>query len=627
VPRSRISLLLDWLALLLAVACVTIALTGGGVFRVAGARITARSPDRAALAMAAVIALRVVLDRRTRPLPGLGAFLGRVRDRVYHPALDDPAPLDPSTRWRRRGLATLGLCAFAALLLSEQLLRMDAVPDLGDPLFSIWRSGWVVHKLQGDPRPLFSPNIFYPHPLALTYSDSMLLPAVTTMPFVMAGMHAVYAYNAVIVLSFIASGLAMYVLAEKLTGSPASAFVSALLFGFHPYRYEHYAHFELLMTYCMPPALLALHRLAATGTIRSAVAAGLFAVGQLYCSMYYAVFFTLYAAAMFVFECVVRRVPIRRLIVPTLAGGAIAMVLAFPLARTYGQARLGDRDPGTVASYSATASDYFRSHPRSALWGERTLPGRLPERALFPGAMVLILAALALIPPIGASRAIYAFGLFAAFEISRGFNSVFYPVLYEWLPFVRGLRVPARCSILVGLSLAVLAGFGVRRLVAGRARGFAAAVVAALTIAIAIDLHPSLRLEPVWLDPPPIYGAVAGNPKAVLAEFPVGGFTRRYTPNVPFLYFSLWHWSNMVNGYSGHSPSGYDEFEESMRPFPGGGTLDILAARGVTHVTITCALYNDSCDQLLARVDAVSRLRLVSSGQWQGQPSRLYELQ
>jgi hypothetical protein len=626
VLRSRLPLLLDWLALLLAVACVTIVLTGGGVFRVAGARITARSPDRAALAMAAVIALRVAIDRRTRPLPGVGAVLARVRGRVYDRALDDPAPLDPAARWRRRGLAALGLCAFAAFLLSAQLLHMDSVPDLGDPLFSIWRAGWVLHKLQGDPRPLFSPNIFYPHPFTLTYSDSMLLPALTTAPFVMAGMHAVYAYNAVVILSFVASGLAMYVLVEKLTGSPASAFVSALLFGFHPYRFEHYSHFELLMTYCMPLALVALHQLAATARIRSAIAAGLLTAGQLYCSLYYAVFFTLYAGAMFAFECLVRRVSIRRLLVPAAAGGALALVLALPLARTYSQAQLGDRDPDTVAFYSATAADYLRAHPRSAVWGDLTLRGRRPERALFPGAAVLLLAALALVPRIGATRAIYAVGLVVAFEISRGFNSPFYPVLYEWLPFVRGLRVPARCSILAGLSLAVLAGFGVRRLIDGRSRAVTTATVGLLAVVIAIDLMPSLRLEPVWLEPPPVYGAVAGDRKVVLAEFPVGGYSPRYTPNVPFLYFSLWHWSNMVNGYSGHSPAKYQEFEESMRPFPGGATLDILRDRGVTHVTITCALYNDSCDQLLARVDAVPRLRMLSSGRWQGQPVRLYEL-
>jgi hypothetical protein len=74
---------------------------------------------------------------------------------------------------------------------------------------SIWRFGWVFHKLGGDPRPLFSPNVFYPHQLTLTYSDSMLLPALTTVPFLALGLHPVVAYNLVLVLSFIASAFAM----------------------------------------------------------------------------------------------------------------------------------------------------------------------------------------------------------------------------------------------------------------------------------------------------------------------------------------------------------------------------------------------------------------------------------
>jgi len=626
VPRSRISLILDWLAFVLAAASVWIAITGGGVLRIAGARITARSPDRALLAAVVVLILRGTLDRRTRPFAGLGGFAARLRDRIYDPARDEPAPLDSSSRWRRRGLAAIGLCAFAAVLLYPQLQRMDAVPDLGDPLFSIWRFGWVLQKLEGDPRPLFSPNIFYPHPLTLTFSDSMLLPALTTVPLVAAGIHPLYAYNAVLVLSFVVSGLAIYLLVEKLTGSPASAFVSALLFGFYPYRFEHYSHFELQMTYCMPLALLALHRLVSRPRIRDGLAAGLLSAGQLYCSMYYAVFFTLYAGVVVTVESVLRRASFRRLAVPAVVGGAVALVLALPLARTYSQARLGDRDADTVAYYSATAADYLRAHPRSAMWGERSLPGRQPERALFPGVMILLLAALALVPPIGVARAVYLAGLVTAFEISRGFNGVLYPILYDALPFVRGLRVPARCSVIVGLSMAVLAGFAVRRLVAGRPRGVVAAIVGALTIAIAIDLRPLLRLESVWLEPPPIYGTVASTPNVVLAEFPFGGNTRKFTPNMPYLYFSLWHWANMVNGYSGHTPPGQDDFEKSIGPFPEEGALDILRARGVTHVTINCALYNDGCGTLLDRVQAAPRLKLLVSSKWQGQPVRLYEL-
>jgi hypothetical protein len=320
-------------------------------------------------------------------------------------------------------------------------------------------------------------------------------------------------------------------------------------------------------------------------------------------------------------------VAIRRVIVPAVIAGAVALALAWPLARTYSTARLGDRDRSTVEAYSAEVRDYLRAHSRSALWGERTIPGRQPERALFPGAVILVLAALALIPPVGTTRALYAIALLVSFEISRGFNGAIYPLLYDWLPFVRGLRVPARCSILVGMSLAVLAGFGVRRLIAGRSRGTSVPIVAALVVAAAVDLRPILVLEPVWQEPPPIYGAVAGNPGVVLAEYPLGGYHRGFTANVPFMYFSLWHWSNMVNGYSGHSPPRQNEFEEGVERFPEPQTLDLLRSRGVTHVSINCKLMLPrSCEHLFSLVDASPALRLVSSGKWEGLPVRLYEL-
>ena len=622
--RSRAATALDWLALALVIVAVAIALTGGLSFRTGGGRITARSPDRAALAALAVVVLRLAIDRRTRPLANAPQLLRRLGGRVYRPLEDVPG--GPPASWRHHAVAAVGFCAFAGVLLFPQLQRMDSVPDLGDPLFSIWRFGWVYHKLGGDPRPLFSPNVFHPYPLTLTYSDSMLFPALTTVPFLAAGMHPVTAYNLVMILSFIASALAMYVLVERLTGSRAGAFVAGLLFGFYPYRFEHYSHFELQMTYCMPLALLALHRFASTARTRDAVLFGLLAAAQLYSSMYYAVFFTLYVAALFACLCLLTRPALRRMLGPAAIAGALALLLAFPLARTYSAARLGDRDVDTVAYYSATAADYLRAHPRSATWGERTLPGRMPERALFPGVMILLLAAVALIPPLGVTRAAYAVALVVAFEISRGFNSVFYPYLYDWLPFVRGLRVPARASILVGLTLALLAGFGVRRLLAERSVWLRRVALAALVVAIAIDLRPVLRLEPVWLEPPPIYGLVAGNRDVVLAEFPFGGNPTRFTPNVPFMYFSLWHWAQMINGYSGHSPPGQVDFEVALKSFPDADAVELLRARGATHVTINCALYRGGCDELMAVVDASPAFRAVASGKWQGAAVRLYEL-
>jgi hypothetical protein len=633
VSRLRLTRVLDWLALLLIVAALAIAASGGLSFRVAGTRVTARSPERAAIAALALIALRVALDRRTRPLSDAPLLARWVRDHLYDRRRDDVAALPHEGAWRRRGLAIVGFCAFAAVLLFPQLRQMGSVPDLGDPLFSIWRFSWVYHKLLGDPRPLFSPNIFHPHELTLTYSDSMLLPALTTAPLLAAGLHPVIAYNVMMVASFVASAVAMYFLVERVTGSSAAAFISGLLFGFYPYRFEHYSHFELQMTYCMPLALLALHRFAESTRTRYVVAAGLLAVGQLYSSMYYAVFFVMYTAVVFACLAALMRVPIRKLVGPCAIAALLSLLLAWPLARTYRAANLGDRAADTVAFYSATPADYLRAHPRSATWGDRGLPGRQPERALFPGLMILVLAGLALVPPLGLARTVYAAGLLVAFEISRGFNGPFYGYLYDWLPFVRGLRVPARCSLLVGMTLALLAGFGVRRLLAvspkldARRRAWTAAVLGVLIVAVAFDLRPRLRLEPVWPDPPPIYGRVADNHSVVLAEFPFGGNPSRFTPNVPFMYFSLWHWATLVNGYSGHYPPGQVDFEVALKPFPEPPTLDLLRTRGTTHVSVNCALYyRGGCDELLSAIEALPDFTLVAAGLWQGRPVRLYEL-
>ena len=162
------------------------------------------------------------------------------------------------------------------------------------------------------------------------------------------------------------------------------------------------------------------------------------------------------------------------------------MLLAAPLARPYlaAQAVKGDRDEGSIRVYSAGPSDYFRAHPRSATYGGRLLADRYPERALFPGTLPLALSAVALVPPVGAIRLAYAAGLVAAFDLSLGFNGVTYKHLYRWFLPIRGLRVPARMSIVLAISLAVLAAFGARRLLArfrtaaGRTVVFGAMVLA-----------------------------------------------------------------------------------------------------------------------------------------------------
>src|SRR3984957_19809858 len=47
-------------------------------------------------------------------------------------------------------------------------------PDLGDPVRTAWQGAWVGHAMLHAPLPLFESNAFYPHPLSLAFSDSLL---------------------------------------------------------------------------------------------------------------------------------------------------------------------------------------------------------------------------------------------------------------------------------------------------------------------------------------------------------------------------------------------------------------------------------------------------------------------
>jgi hypothetical protein len=629
VRRSTLAVLLDYLAALALVTAVAIELTGGFITYLGAIRLSIRSVNRGVLAACALVALRLLIDRQTHWFGRAGDVVAHVRDTIL-PRGDRAAPPPLPGRVRRAIAASLGITAVGAVLLAPQIIHLDSVPDLGDPLFSMWRMAWVPHQLLRDPAHLFDGNIFYPAPLSLTFSDSMILPALTTAPLLAVGMHPVHAYNLLFMSGFLLSGIATYLLVERLTGSPRAAFIAALMYAFYPYRFEHYSHLELQMTQWMPLALLGLHLFIDTGRTVYVIATALAMAAQWYSSMYYAVFFAIYASAVAVVLAYGARASIRRLIVPALAAAGLLALIGSPLAWAYvASAPLKEERPiFAVRVFSARGSDYLRAHGRSKLYGPRLLPGRKDERALFPGVMPLAFAAAALVPPLGAIEAAYAAGLLVAFDGSLGFNGLLYPYLYAWFPPIRSMRVPARFSIIVGLSLVVLGGFGIRRLLARFERRRAQDVVfAALIGAVMLDAWPILELQPVWRDPPQVYAAIRETPGVVLAEYPIHHNPDEFVENTPYMYFSLWHWQRMANGYSGSSPESYRDFVYSSIGFPSASSIDALRRRGVTHVTVNCGFFRGAgCEDLLRGIEESGAFRSVAEAKWHGKTVRLFEL-
>ena len=129
--------------------------------------------------------------------------------------------------------------------------------DLGDPLLCTWILWWNAYTM-----PLTSAwwnaPMFWPMSGALALSEHLLGVSLVASPLQWLGADPVTAYNIVFLLSFPLCAVAAHALAFTLTARHDAAAVAGLAFAFNPYRTSHLPHLQMLWTFWMPLALLAL---------------------------------------------------------------------------------------------------------------------------------------------------------------------------------------------------------------------------------------------------------------------------------------------------------------------------------------------------------------------------------
>jgi hypothetical protein len=366
-----------------------------------------------------------------------------------------------------------------------------------------------------------------------------------------------------------------------------------------------------------------LHRAIASGRLRDAMVTGVAFALQLLSSLYYGVFFAFYLTIVGTALWIGHRYP-RRPVQMLAAAGAVAGVLVAPVAMAFVANRpmMGDREISTVDYYSARGPDYFKPHIRSFTYG-RWSHGGHPERQLFPRITPVVLSAVALWPPLSVARIGYAAALALTLDGSLGVNGKTFPLLRDYVPGYAGLRVPARFSMLVGMTLSILAGYGTVRILKRwpRAR---TALTAGILAVVMIEALPTMPLEPVWPEPPPFYDRMAASPRAVLAEFPLP-IDPGSLPDSRYMFFSTYHWHRMVNGDSGFYPPSYIALLEHERDFPSDAAVRYLRERGVEYIAFHGAFTNPTRYRHTSELlDARPDLELVAAVPWEGSESRLY---
>ncbi len=530
----------------------------------------------------------------------------------------------PSPSITRRELlyVVLGGIALAILTTWPLVLHMSSriAPDLGDPVRTVWEIAWVGHAMLHDPLHLFDSNAFYPHPLSLAFSDSLLGYGPSAF-FGSGTIAALVRYNLLFLWAWSLCFVGAWLLARELGVGRIGATVAGAAFAYAPYRVTEAGHLHVISSGGIPLALFLLLR----GYRRSS--RGLVLAGWLVSAWQISLGFTLglqfaYTLAALALIAVVwwwrarpnprrgsrlgllaslRSLP-RQLVVVTCVGMALIGVVTIYQARPYLKVAAdyptAKRTLVEVENYSSGPWALLSASSENRIWGSLTSGARAHvhsknEDVFFPGGLILVLALIGLASSIYTRR--FRIGLACGVAVccvlafGMGLTGAGYPyrLLYNYAPGWDGVRVPGRVFTLATLLFALLAGAGAwqlteiaRRWARGwgpKTAGIMAATVGALLLVGVVGEGAGHLGHPVVPQPAK---AEIGLPEPVM-DLPTDGADDRV-----WQYFSTDGFYKIPVGNSTFDMPEVDDLRGGMGGFPDKASIEKLRWYGIKTVVL-----------------------------------------
>jgi hypothetical protein len=476
-------------------------------------------------------------------------------------------------------LTALGAFALASLVYTYPLVESPARAnrlDSPDALLNSWILSWNLHQLPRDPLHLFDANIFFPEKGVLAYSENLVTGALLAAPLAALTDSPVALYNAVLLLGFVTTAWAAFLLASDVTNDRLAGGLAGILFAFSSFRFAHIPHLQLSLAFGMPLSIYFTRRLLRPGAAALPLAGLAVSIPLTFGS---SVYYSVYTATVLPIVALASLRPLapldrlrglRRLAAASVLGSVATLPLVLPYWEKASEG--ASRTLEEAARFSASGIDFVSSFSRLHPFLPRT------EEPLFPGFVAVALAALALLSPKRAGAGSFFLLGVAGVLLAMGPSAGLFSILYETLPPYRALRVPSRAGALFLLAVAILAAAGLSRIRRQSAR------IALVGAAAAECFAGPLPLRTEVPELPAIYRSVeALEGDGALVELPLPP-PERFQDNALYVYRSIFHRRSLVNGYSGFVPESYHEAHRVLMEGSLMDGLEPMSRRGVRYV-------------------------------------------
>jgi hypothetical protein len=365
----------------------------------------------------------------------------------------------------------------------------EKIPGAGDVYWFLWDFWWFKTALLSFCSPYYTPYLFYPTGVTLAFSTVTPFNAILSVPL-QSAFGLINAYKILWIFTFIASGYGTYLLVKYLTDDTGAAFISGLIFMFCPYHFAHaLGHMNLTSIEWIPFYVLFLIKTVKENNRSNAIYAAIFLFLTTISCYYYLIYLLVFTLLYLVYYLWAEKYNIqkkdflKRLSIMVITFGLIFSPFAYPILKEILIAKSSYMYASGFVTYSADFLGFFIPSLFHPLFKGLVAPlyqnftGNLAEYTVFAGYTVIFLA---LISILKVKKKEILFWLLSAITFfilclgpilhvngivsiaCEGYN-ICIPLPYLVLmriPIISIARVPSRWDILVMLSLAVLAGYG-----------------------------------------------------------------------------------------------------------------------------------------------------------------------